>query len=72
MNLQHKLLAAALLPLAFAACRSGETGPGAAGAGTSATLEVAPGIEGGDLDGVALKLSGCKGKVIFLDFWGDW
>ena len=24
------------------------------------------------LDGVAFKLSDYKGKVVFLDFWGDW
>lgn len=33
---------------------------------------VAPEIEGVDLDGVAFKLSDYKGKVVFLDFWGDW
>jgi hypothetical protein len=33
---------------------------------------VAPEIAGEDLDGVAFKLSDYKGKVIFLDFWGDW
>lgn len=33
---------------------------------------VAPDIEGQDLDGVAFKLSDYKGKVVFLDFWGDW
>ena len=33
---------------------------------------VAPDIEGTDLDGVAFKLSDYKGKVVFLDFWGDW
>lgn len=32
----------------------------------------APDIEGKDLDGVAFKLSDYKGKVVFLDFWGDW
>ncbi len=32
----------------------------------------APDIEGTDLDGVAFKLSDYKGKVVFLDFWGDW
>jgi hypothetical protein len=32
----------------------------------------APDIAGIDLDGVAFKLSDYKGKVIFLDFWGDW
>jgi hypothetical protein len=33
---------------------------------------VAPDIEGVDLDGVAFKLSDYRGKVVFLDFWGDW
>lgn len=33
---------------------------------------VPPDIEGVDLEGVAFKLSDYKGKVIFLDFWGDW
>ena len=32
----------------------------------------APDIAGVDLDGVTFKLSDYKGKVIFLDFWGDW
>lgn len=29
-------------------------------------------IEGVDLDGVPFKLSDYRGKVVFLDFWGDW
>ncbi len=33
---------------------------------------VAPEIEGPDLDGVDFKLSDYRGKVVFLDFWGDW
>jgi len=33
---------------------------------------IAPEIAGLDLDGVAFKLSDYKGKVVFLDFWGDW
>lgn len=33
---------------------------------------VAPDITGNDLDGVAFKLSDYRGKVVFLDFWGDW
>ncbi|HZN38921.1 MAG TPA: hypothetical protein VFD82_08965 [Planctomycetota bacterium] len=33
---------------------------------------VAPEISGVDLDGVAFELSDYKGKVVFLDFWGDW
>jgi len=32
----------------------------------------APDIEGKDLDGVPFKLSDYKGKVVVLDFWGDW
>jgi len=34
--------------------------------------KVAPDIEGEDLDGVAFKLSDYRGKVVVLDFWGDW
>ena len=33
---------------------------------------VAPDITGKDLDGVEFKLSDYRGKVIMLDFWGDW
>lgn len=33
---------------------------------------IAPDIEGVDLDGEAFRLSDSRGKVIFLDFWGDW
>lgn len=32
----------------------------------------APDIVGIDLDGTEFKLSDYQGKVIFLDFWGDW
>ena len=32
----------------------------------------APEIEGEDLDGVTFKLSDYRGKVVVLDFWGDW
>ena len=32
----------------------------------------APEIAGEDLDGVAFKLSDYRGKVVMLDFWGDW
>ena len=34
--------------------------------------EMAPEIEGVDLDGVAFKLSDYRGQVIMLDFYGDW
>ena len=33
---------------------------------------LAPEIEAGDLDGVSFKLSDYRGKVVVLDFWGDW
>lgn len=29
-------------------------------------------IEGNDLAGEAFKLSDYRGKVVLLDFWGDW
>jgi hypothetical protein len=34
--------------------------------------KTAPDIEGQDLDGVDFKLSDYRGKVVMLDFWGDW
>lgn len=33
---------------------------------------IAPDIKGVDLDGVEFQLSDYKGKVILLDFWGNW
>ncbi len=33
---------------------------------------VAPDIVGPDIDGVEFKLSDYRGKVVMLDFWGDW
>jgi Tol biopolymer transport system component len=33
---------------------------------------VAPEIEGEDIDGEPFKLSDYRGKVVVLDFWGDW
>jgi hypothetical protein len=32
----------------------------------------APDIKGADLDGKEFKLSDYRGKVVLLDFWGDW
>jgi hypothetical protein len=34
--------------------------------------KTAPEIVGTDLDGKEFKLSDYRGKVVFLDFWGDW
>ncbi len=36
------------------------------------TGKVAPDIIGVDLDGTSFKLSDYKGKIVLLDFWGDW
>lgn len=33
---------------------------------------VAPDIKGIDLDGTQFALSDYKGKILFVDFWGDW
>jgi hypothetical protein len=32
----------------------------------------APEIEGTDIDGKKFKLSDYRGKVVVLDFWGNW
>ena len=34
--------------------------------------KVAPDIEGEDLDGKKFKLSDYRGKVVVIDFWGNW
>ena len=34
--------------------------------------KVAPEIEGEDIDGVAFNLGDYRGKVVVLDFWGNW
>ena len=34
--------------------------------------KMAPDIEGMDFDGTQFKLSDYRGKVVVLDFWGDW
>jgi peroxiredoxin len=33
---------------------------------------MAPEIEGEDIGGDKMKLSDFKGKVVLLDFWGNW
>lgn len=34
--------------------------------------KIAPEIEGTDVNGMPFKLSDYRGKVVLLDFWGDW
>ena len=56
--------------VALAACCACSLQPGA-----DSGFEIgsqAPEIEGEDIDGVAFKLSDYRGKVVVLDFWGDW
>lgn len=33
---------------------------------------ISPEIEGEDVDGTPFKLSDYRGKVVMLDFWGNW
>jgi len=47
----------------------GNRGASAAG---SRVGQIAPEISGQDIAGVAFKLSDYRGKVVVLDFWGDW
>ena len=50
---------------------AGEFNPDGKTVGTDVG-NLAPEIEGTDMDGVAFKLSDYRGKVVMLDFWGDW
>ena len=34
--------------------------------------QLAPEIEGEDIEGAKFKLSDYRGKVVMLDFWGNW
>ncbi len=42
------------------------------GAADFAVGKAAPEIEGEDLNGAKFKLSDYRGKVVVIDFWGDW
>jgi len=42
------------------------------GTGKLAVGRPAPEIVGKDLDGKPMKLSDFRGKIVMLDFWGDW
>jgi hypothetical protein len=54
--------AAAVLGFALAGCSTGQ------GKAPRPAAE----IEGEDQDGVVFKLSDYRGKVVLLDFWGNW
>lgn len=52
-----------------------KTKPTAGRVGSPAAIaigSVAPEIAGQDIDGVRFKLSDYRGKVVVIDFWGDW
>jgi cytochrome oxidase Cu insertion factor (SCO1/SenC/PrrC family) len=57
------------LGLILAGC--GPYSPSRAPAGLNVG-DLAPEIEGEDLDGRPFKLSDYRGKVVVLDFWGHW
>jgi peroxiredoxin len=67
-------------PVGVAVAPGGMVGPGMMGGGGMAAGpaggpkvgDAAPEIDGEDLDGKAMKLSDFRGKVVVLDFWGDW
>ena len=58
------ILALMLLATTATAQRGGNKGPQVG--------KKAPEIAGEDIDGNAMKLSDYRGKVVVLDFWGDW
>jgi cytochrome oxidase Cu insertion factor (SCO1/SenC/PrrC family) len=47
-------------------------GPSAPPAAGPKVGQPAPDIDGTDQDGKSFKLSDYKGKVVLLDFWGNW
>jgi cytochrome oxidase Cu insertion factor (SCO1/SenC/PrrC family) len=50
------------------------TGPstGPLKSGAVAVGQPAPEISGEDIEGTPMKLSDFRGKVVMLDFWGNW
>ncbi len=62
------------LPVGRGAPGGAQNPPGPAdGGGTGIEVgKTAPEIEGEDLDGKRFKLSDYRGKVVLLDFWGNW
>jgi cytochrome oxidase Cu insertion factor (SCO1/SenC/PrrC family) len=59
-----------LLGVPLAGCGSNGTPP--AKGGVPVVGQLAPEIEGVDIDGQRFKLSDYRGKVVVLDFWGNW
>jgi hypothetical protein len=65
-------LAIALYGCGWSRSARAPDGPALALADGPAVGRLAPEIEGQDLDGVRFKLSDYRGKVVVLDFWGNW
>jgi cytochrome oxidase Cu insertion factor (SCO1/SenC/PrrC family) len=63
-----RVLPVLILGLPLASCsQSGPT------VGTRVAIgALAPEIQGTDADGKSFKLSDYRGKVVMLDFWGNW
>ncbi len=59
-----RIIFTAILSLALSATTTAQSAPRIGAA--------APEITGKDIFGKPLKLSQFKGKVVLLDFWGDW
>jgi hypothetical protein len=71
MDCMRPTTASLILTFLVAGC----TPPGSTPRTTNGGVRVglaAPEIAGQDLDGVSFKLSDYRGKVVMLDFWGDW
>ena len=66
-----RIAAAAVAAAACCACSIPQPGQSGGGSGFEIGTQ-APEIEGEDIDGVPFKLSDYRGKVVVLDFWGDW
>jgi hypothetical protein len=76
MNILHRYVFLALPAVAMAGCYQAKTPP--PDTGPAKPVEglkvgnIAPEIEGEDIDGKTFKLSDYRGKVVLLDFWGHW
>jgi cytochrome oxidase Cu insertion factor (SCO1/SenC/PrrC family) len=63
------LVAAGVFVASYRLTRKPDANPGTVGLEIG---QIAPDIAGEDLDGKPFKLSDYHGKVIVLDFWGNW
>src|SRR5262249_30214830 len=76
-SIARTLLGTAALTALAVGCSSWDNrttapAPGQVKAGAVAVGQPAPEITGEDIDGIPMKLSDFRGKVVMLDFWGNW